>query len=177
MTGHMLRLAPLLVVALTGPAAAEDHCVGHDNCLGVYFDAPVFEENCNTYIPAFSPFHFYFVLKSCSLTAIGGFEFAWLLAPSPGAYMVILGFELPPGASAVPDPYNVIVQLSDPLTVNGPCVLSDAKVMFFAPTNRTGIWVGPSTPASLPGHAVVMDAGDPPAVVPLFVGEFALPTG
>ncbi len=164
----MLRTALLLVVVLAGPAAAWDQCDGHADCFGLYFDGGVFEEECLDYVGPFIPLNVYFVVKDCAAATFEGFEFAWRLEPTPVPAPVVLEVALPAGAPEITDPYNVSVRLAEPLPVAGPVVLATTTLMFLAQVwYNTLVYVGPSSPASLPGPILIGD-GEPRL---LYIGE------
>jgi len=156
----------LALLVLAGTALAGD------NRLGIYFDEDEWTENCHEFAPL-DVFDTYFVFRNSTVDALGGFEFAWRLAPDPGAQVLVIALQLPPGAGELFDEYyNLIVGLGQPLiAADGPVVLARATLMAMA-AFEADLQLGPTTPATIPGHAAFNDFYEPSNVQPMtFAGD------
>jgi hypothetical protein len=164
----MNRLVLATVVLLTAPAMAHAACDGVDNCLGIYFDQGEWTDDCLEPVP-FLPVHIYFVLKNCTFDAIGGFEFAWRYAPEPAPLPIVLSAWLPGPEPWIFDYDNIIYGSPQPIVTGGPTVLLDLTVLLLAPITAD-LQLGPSTPASLPGHGAINEWDNWANIVPLSFG-------
>ncbi len=164
----MTRLALVIVLLLAGPGLAHATCDGVDNCLGIYFDQGEWTQTCSEGT-LWVPFHLYFVLQNCTFDTIGGFEFAWRYAPEPAQVPIIMSAWLPGPEPWISDYDNVIYGSGQPIVTAGPTVLLDFTMVLVAPITAD-LQLGPSTPASLPGHGAIIDWDDPANLVPLSFG-------
>jgi hypothetical protein len=164
----MYRLILVTIMLLALPTMAHATCDGVDNCLGIYFDQGQWTQTCREVSP-WEPFHVYFVLQNCTFGAIGGMEFAWRFAPTPAQLPIVLAADLPGLEPWLSDYYNVIYGVGQPIIIDGPFILMDLTLLVGTPFTAD-LQLGPSTPASLPGHAAINDWYDPANVVPLSFG-------
>ena len=144
-----------------------------DNSLGVYFDAPDFNQNCLDYAPS-APANMYFVLANCTEDIIGGFEFGWAFDPDPAGLYFILSTVLPPNALNIGDDNNFIVGIGAPYPTDVATVLVDMSLLFLAPGIMADVTVGPSVPASIDGEAAFVSGNSElfPLNYSTFDGEF-----
>ncbi len=153
----MPRISCALVMAgalaLAFPNITQAICDDVENGIGVYFDSSSYTVNCLETAPAV-PITMYFVLRNCSLDAIGGYEFAWRIEPDADPAPLVLGSTWPCGID-VWDPYNVIIGCGTPLTTTGPTLLLSVQLYFLVQPELTFIQVGPATPSSLPGYPAI----------------------
>lgn len=155
----------LALVAIVVSPAAYANCVGVDNCFGVYFDSPAYEQHMLDAAPdAGIPFNLYFVLKNATPASIGGFEFAWRFAQPGAPVHFVLGTTLPAGAVV----QGSFVDLPVPLVVDGPVLLTTVQLMITTTPEEAWIQVGPATPPTVPGYAIIQDGmGQPDLFIPL----------
>jgi hypothetical protein len=163
----------MALLATAGLAHAECTCEGVDNCLGIYFDEGQWAVTCLEDAPANVPVHLYFVLQNSVFETIGGLEFSWRFDNPPTPAPFVLGAVFPPGAVCFADPVNVILGLGLPYPITGPLVVMDLTLLPL--TNLvSGLELGPSTPATIPGHAALNDFYNPGNIVPI---NFPCPVG
>jgi hypothetical protein len=166
-------LVTAALLACASLAHADCTCSGVDNCLGVYFDQGQWTQTC-LFPPPFQLFHMYFVLQNSVFDAIGGFEFSFRFDPPPSVAPIIVSAIFPVAIIDPPiDPFNVICGSPAPIPATGPVVVMDLTVLPLS-SLVTNIELGPSTPASLPGHGAINDFYNPAHIVPI---NFPCPVG
>lgn len=161
----MIVLAAVLLASLPGVSATASTEVAA-NCLGAYFDGAG-RTTCLVPTP-YEPFTVYWVLTDPAVATLGGYEFAWMIVPSPEITPFILEMVLPEGAINAGGVDNLLVRLPHGLMAASATVLARYSLMLVAPADpRTHLTGGPARPATLHGRALVRDHADPNRVVPM----------
>lgn len=136
------------------------------NSLGVYFDPGSFDQNCIE-APFVEVFSMFFVIANCTQSTIGGFEFSWATEPDFTGQVIVLSPILPLQALNIGDNYNFIVGLGTPLATGPATVLVELQLLNIVTDLAAHIRVGPTTPASIPGHTAFVDGIDNSILLPM----------
>ena len=145
-------------VALLMVGSAFGICEDVENGIGVYFDAPAYEENCAT--PAVgTPFSLYFVLRNCTLETAVGFAFAWRLAPEPDPAPFNLGITSYPCLNMIDgDPDDGVFCYcagGQGFPTTGTTLLASVLLVFPAAPGETFVQVGPAETTSPPSYPAI----------------------
>jgi hypothetical protein len=120
-------------------------------------------DNVIPIVAASTPFDVYFFIYNEQFASdnLGGFEFSWWLEPATPAPF-ILEFELPAGALNLYTQTNLVVGLGQGLpTVDNHARIVRMRLMFLSSPAPTTMFVGPATPASIPGEMGYNDNSAP----------------
>ncbi len=174
----LTALASLAVLALIIPSVGLAIEPPVDNgtdavlCIFSSEDIPSANNVINP-LPLNAPQTIYFVLyyPRVSSGIIGGFEFSWSFAPAPAVAPFVLGATYPAGTGAlnIGDNYNQIVGFGNGLPFNGEDhkTIVTFQLLFSADPGVTEIFLGPATPASLPGEIAYNDRANPGDIRPM----------
>lgn len=161
----LMASLPLMVAS----ALALEICDDTPNCVGIYFDEGVYEDNCLLRASPFVLHDFYFVVKSCDLDQIGGFELAWRMEPQQ-SIAPVTDVVQPQGLAQTLDPYNMIARFEEPVVGSDPFVLAQISLLFFTEPYVLYFYTGPSEPATMAAHAVIFSGDDLADPIPLHLG-------